>query len=203
METIQLLWHLGLDVVMIGLLAYALYYRRHTKADLALAYVALNLGVFAAVAMLANVEVGMGFAFGLFGILSIIRLRSTTLSQVEVAYYFVSLVLGLVHALAGERLVLVVGFDVLLLAVLFILDRDRIAARTREQRVVLDRAITDNALLREELEFRLGAPVVGTHVEELDFVRDMTVVVARVDNTKTLTPSAASQLRAERIEVAQ
>lgn len=203
MESIELLWHLGLDVVMIGLLSYAIYYRRHTKADLALAYIALNLGVFAAVAMLANVEVGMGFAFGLFGILSIIRLRSTTLSQVEVAYYFVSLVLGLVHALAGGRLLLVLGFDVLLLAVMFALDRDRIAARTREHRIVLDRAITDRDLLAEELEFRLGAPLVDVHIEQLDFVRDMTTVVARVKNTKSRMPMNTSPLAAERIEVGQ
>lgn len=203
MENIALFWHLGLDIVMIAILSYAIYYRRHTKADLALAYIALNLGVFAAVAMLANVEVGMGFAFGLFGILSIIRLRSTTLSQVEVAYYFVSLVFGLIHALAGERLLLVIGLDVLLLAVMFGLDRDRISARTREHRIVLDRAITDRDLLAEELEFRLGAPLVNVHIEQLDFVRDMTTVIARVHNTKSHVPMNHSPLATDPVEVGQ
>lgn len=73
------------DVIAIALLAYGIYFRRYHRRDLLLAYVALNVGVMAVTAMLAGSGAGMGLGLGLFGILSIIRLRSDSITQEEVA----------------------------------------------------------------------------------------------------------------------
>ena len=43
-----------------------------------------------------TVNVGTGLGLGLFGVLSLIRLRSSEIGQEEVAYYFVALALGLI-----------------------------------------------------------------------------------------------------------
>ena len=45
-------------------------------------------------------EVGAGLGLGLFGVLSIIRLRSSELDQHEIAYYFSALALGLLGGLS-------------------------------------------------------------------------------------------------------
>src|ERR1044071_10024351 len=83
------------DLVAIAILAYVLYFRRYYRRDLLLAYVSLNVGVLAVTSVLLSAEVGLGLGFGLFGVLSIIRLRSDTVTQEEIAYYFVALALGL------------------------------------------------------------------------------------------------------------
>ena len=49
--------------------------------------------------MLTGAQAGIGLGLGLFGILSIIRLRSDQITQEEVAYDFVALALGLVNGL--------------------------------------------------------------------------------------------------------
>jgi hypothetical protein len=90
---------LVVDISAIFLLAYVLYFRRHRRADLLLAYVTLNIGIFVAVSLLGTAKVDVALGFGLFAILSIIRLRSSAVTQQEVAYYFVALVLGLVNGL--------------------------------------------------------------------------------------------------------
>ena len=95
----QLLGNLVTDIVAITLLAYGIYYRRYYRRDLMLAYFALSMGVFAVTSVLADGSVGVGLGFGLFGILSIIRLRSDAITQEEIAYYFVALVLGLIAGL--------------------------------------------------------------------------------------------------------
>src|SRR3712207_654291 len=96
-----------IDVVAIFLLAYVLYFRRHRRADLLLGCVALNIGIFAAMSLLTTVRLDVALGFGLFAILSIIRLRSTSVTQQEVAYYFLALVLGLVNGLDLDDRVLV------------------------------------------------------------------------------------------------
>lgn len=184
---------LAINMVAIMVLAYGIYFRRHGKADVTLAYIALNVGVFAAVTLLAGSSVDMGFAFGLFGILSIIRLRSTQLSQSEVAYFFVALVLGLIHSLGATQPILVAGFDVLLLGVLFMFDRHGMTHQVTEQKIVLDRAIANVEHIREEVEFRLGAPVERIDVVEVDYVREMTEVVAHVHENQTLQTSTQAE----------
>ena len=115
----------------IFLLAYVLYFRRHRRADLLLAYVALNIGIFVAMSLLSKVRVDIALGFGLFAILSIIRLRSTSVTQQEVAYYFVALVLGLVNGLDIDDRRLVVLVNVLLLATMAVVDSRRLRDRAR------------------------------------------------------------------------
>ena len=65
------------------------------------AILGLNIGVMAVATALSSTDVSAGLGLGLFGVLSIIRVRSAELRQEEVAYYFSSLALGL---LAGFTL---------------------------------------------------------------------------------------------------
>ena len=89
--------YLVVDLVAILLMTYVLYFRRHWRADLLLSYIALNIGIFVTMSLLTQVRVDLAVGFGLFAILSIVRLRSSAVTQQEVAYYFLALVLGLVN----------------------------------------------------------------------------------------------------------
>src|SRR3954453_19090748 len=81
-----------LDLVCIGIVAFAVFYRRNRRADLALAYVALSTRLFCvAVCIVNQIKVGVALGFGLFAILSTIRLRSEPIAPEEGAYYFVAL----------------------------------------------------------------------------------------------------------------
>lgn len=170
---------LGADVVAIGVLAYGIYFRRHFRGDLMLAYVALNLGVLAVTALLADSEAGLGLGLGLFGILSIIRLRSDSIAQEEVAYYFVSLAMGLIAGLHPEPLWTAPALSGLLVAVMFLVDHPRLMARTLRQTVTLEHAYPDMLQLRAALEQLLGAEVKRVVVSELDMVRDTTIADVR------------------------
>src|SRR5680860_240567 len=87
------------DILAITLLAFGVYYRRYFRRDLVLAYTALNVGILTVTMLLSGSGAGLGLGLGLFGILSIIRLRSDSITQEEVAYYFVALAIGLVNGL--------------------------------------------------------------------------------------------------------
>ena len=121
----------GIDAVAIFFMAYVLYFRRHWRTDLLLSYVTLNLGIFTVMSILSVVRVDIAVGFGLFAILSIIRLRSSAVTQQEVAYYFVALVMGLVNGInLGDRCLLVL-MNVLLLATMFVVDSRRLREVTQ------------------------------------------------------------------------
>ena len=64
------------DILAIGILVLGLYFPRHRRRDLVVAYVGINVGVMAVSSVLLSTAVGAGLGLGLFGVLSIIRLRS-------------------------------------------------------------------------------------------------------------------------------
>lgn len=170
----HLLSGLAVDGAVIALLTYV-YYRRHKRPDLIVAFVALNLGVFAAVSLLASQRGGLALGFGLFGILSIVRLRSTALSQGEVGYYFIALTLGLVNGLGQAHLSVMLTLDVVLLVVMYAVDRPRIGRDISRRTVTLDVVHADEASLRADLAGRLGADILSCQVIAVDYVRDTTV----------------------------
>jgi hypothetical protein len=175
----SLLTGLATDLAAIVLLAYAVYFRRYYRRDLLLAYVALNIGVLAVTVLLAGTQAGIGLGLGLFGILSIIRLRSDQITQQEIAYYFVALALGLVNGLRPAPGWLAPAASTVLVAIMYAVDHPRLGARTHRQLVTLDAAYPDRDELRRALQRLLGADVRHLVVLELDLVRDVTVVDVR------------------------
>jgi hypothetical protein len=144
-----------------------------------LAYFALSMGVFAVTSVLADGSVGVGLGLGLFGILSIIRLRSDAITQEEIAYYFVALVLGLIAGLGASPRWLAPTLSALLVTVMFVVDHPRLTRRNQRQNIMLDRAYPDKVQLEAALERLLGAEVRHLVVLQLDLVTDTTLVDVR------------------------
>lgn len=160
-------------------LAFGVYWPRHRRRDLVVAFLGINVGVLAVAALLANSAVTAGLGLGLFGVLSIIRLRSDELAQHEIAYYFAFLALGLVGGLAVTPAWLSAVFMGVIVATMAVVDHPRMLAGHRREIVVLDRAITDELELRAHLERTLGAEVTAIAVQRLDLVQDTTTVDVR------------------------
>jgi hypothetical protein len=189
---------LAIDVAAIVVLAYALYFRRHRRADLLLAYVSLNIGIFMVMQLLGSVRVDVALGFGLFAILSIIRLRSTSVTQQEVAYYFVALVLGLANGLNLDNRALIVLVNVVLVLTMLAVDSQPLRDRARRLDVTLDTVHTDEATLVADLERRLGGTVMHHEVNEIDHDRGTMLVDVRY---KAGTVQAEPAVPERRLEV--
>ena len=171
---------LGIDVVAVAALVYGLFHPRHRRMDLVVVYVLFNIGVFLALSVIVAGELSMGVGFGLFAVLSIVRLRSEPFSNRELAYFFVALVIGLVCALdIGHPAYAGLLAAVALLAA-WAIDHPRISRPSRRLEVTLERVFLDDATLREHLRERLRAPVLDVVVLEIDYVRETTRVEVRL-----------------------
>ncbi len=169
----------ALDIVAIAILTFALYFPRHRRKDMVVAYLGVNTGVLAVTSALASDSVGIGLGLGLFGVLSIIRLRSAELDQEEVAYYFAALAMGLIAGFEVEPGWLAPALMGALLAALFVGDHPRLYADYRVQVLNLDAAITDETELRDRSGELLGGRIHRVKVRRVDLVRDTTTVEVR------------------------
>lgn len=173
--------NLGVDLVAILVLTYAIYFRRHRRRDLLMACVSFNMALFLVVTVLAHgpTEVGLAAGIGLFGAVSLIRLRSEELSYIEVAYFFSALAIALINGFGLENHLTTVLLNGVLLATVYAVDRVDPGLNVRRIRLILDAVYDDEALLRAELERRLGADIVEIRVREIDFVRETTQLEAQ------------------------
>jgi len=167
------------DLVAIAILALGIYFVRHRRRDLLVAFVVVNVGVLAVAVVLAGSSVALGLGLGLFGVLSIIRLRSSEISQREVAYYFASLALGLIAGLSAEVSPASLSLMGLIIVAIYIADHPRLLSRSRQLTMTVDRAIADEAVLAAHLERELGGTVKQVAILQLDFVNDTTLVDVR------------------------
>lgn len=175
----DLLAHAALDVVALLVLTAGLYARRHAGRDLLMVFTCFNIGLFATLVEITDGSFPAGVGFGLFGVLSIIRLRSRAFSNAEIGYFFVVLVLALVTALPHRGLLLPSLLCAALLLAVYLSDHPSLRSTLHVARVTLDRAHPDTPALRDVVGQQLGAEVVDLVVLEVDLVRDTTRVEAR------------------------
>jgi hypothetical protein len=191
----DVLARMGLDLLAICALVYGLFLPRHRRRDLVVVYALFFGDLFLALVVISAGEVSMGVGFGLFAVLSIVRLRSEPFTNGELAYFFVALVLGLVNGIDLGSTGLAILLSALALAAAAVIDHPRLLKQTRHLHVTLETIPSDEDALRRHLEERLNARVTECHVLEIDYVRETTRVSVRCSTTP-LTPPTAPTLDA-------
>lgn len=182
---------LAINAVGIVLLAYVLYFRRHRRRELLVGYVAVNISLFVVAASLGSTSpLNVGVGFGLFAVLSIIRLRSDEASYIEIGYMMAALALGLLSGLPGLDREYQVAFAVLIVVAVYLVDHPALVPPDRHQRyrLWLEVVETDPARLHALLEERLGAVVREVVVLDVDYVRE----TMRVDVRLTMPRGTAT-----------
>ncbi|MBM3659543.1 MAG: DUF4956 domain-containing protein [Actinobacteria bacterium] len=176
----MLLLSLALDLVAMAVLTYAIYFRRHHRRDLTLGFMGVNIGLFAVASFVSTKPLGLAFGIGLFALLSVIRLRSTQITQEEIGYYFVAIVVGLVAGLSPEdHWAATVTLVVVLVGVMYVADHP-VLLRGYERRMVrLKRVYHDDDELRAALEAKLAGTVLNVYVLETDYAQKTTRVDVR------------------------
>ena len=196
MNTLELI---ALDVVAIAILTFGLYFPRHRRRSMVVSFLTVNIAVVAVTIALAETSIDMGIGLGLFGILSIIRLRSSELDQHEVAYYFAALALGLLAGLGNAMGWLTPLLMAAILGALYLGDHPMVFPLYRRHNMVLDRAFTDDREVARHLEQRLGATIHRIRVKKVDFVNNTTSIEVRLElpTEEPTTPETFKRLEAE------
>jgi hypothetical protein len=166
----------AIDVLAIVVLTFGIYFPRHRRKDMLVAFLAINIGVLGITQALSSAQISAGLGLGLFGVLSIIRLRSSEMDQQEIAYYFAALALGLLGGFPVSPSWLSPALMGATVAAIFIADHPALFSHYRSHLITLDKAYTNESTLRLRLEQLLDAKVHRVTVRKIDLVNDTTIV---------------------------
>jgi hypothetical protein len=166
---------LGFDVVALALFWLALHVRGHARRDLLMVFSLFNLGLVVVLTVISTSASATAIGFGLFAMLSIIRLRSEPFGNAELGYFFVALVLALINGVADAHLAFTALLDVIVLIAVVVVGHPWMGGPTQTKReITLDTIHDNDASLRADLEHRLGVRITDIAIAEIDYVREVT-----------------------------
>jgi len=175
-EMLSLLARFGIDLVALLLLIFGLYYRRYHDKALVTTAALFNIFVFAVLAVLSSVDFGIAAGFGLFAILALFRLRSESITKIEISYFFGSVALAVICSIQGTTIPLVGVAALFVLIGAYVLDHPHILRSVDGIKITLDKidphALSDQARMRADLASRLGVEVMYYQIASFDYVND-------------------------------
>jgi hypothetical protein len=156
-----LLATLSINLVLLYLVSYVFFYRRHKRRDVFVAICLINITLFVLGGALGTFTISIGVGFALFSVISIFRLRSTTLGWTEIVYLLVALAMGLTLGLPAYDLPVQTLYAVLLVVAVYVVDHPRVLPARVSQRFSLstDYVEIEPTALKQKVEEQLGHTV--------------------------------------------
>jgi hypothetical protein len=178
----ELLLRFGINFVSAFILIGLIYYPLHRQKDYLFTFMLINVLIFFICALLSTSKLKLGFAFGLFAVFSMMRYRTVTVPVKEMGYFFVSVAMAVINALASpeDYYLLLIGPDVLMLLLVLILDRYVTISHENVKEVIYERIELikpeRRAELLQDLTARTGLPVHRVEIVHINFLRDVATI---------------------------
>jgi len=167
----RLFLDLGFTALLLGI-----FFRNHHRPDLVSVYFACNIGLFSVLTVLSFSPLSSAVGFALFGVLSIIRLRSFEFEHHEIAYFFISLAGALLSAIDATSITLPSILCAILIVGIFLVDSRRFSSSTHTSLIILDSVVTDPAAVRTKLTELLNAEILNYSVKAVNTLQETTTI---------------------------
>lgn len=183
-----LLMQLGINLIAVFLLSY-IYYRKHKNTDYVFTFFMFNILIFFICYYMVNIELGVGFGFGLFALFSILRYRTATVLIKEMTYLFAVIAIAVINSLSIHTLdwVLTTVANTSIISAALLLDVVWLRYPLYMRRVVYEKIDLikpeNRPQLLADLNERLGVEVVQIAIENVNFLNDTATLYVFYKNT--------------------
>ena len=99
-EFMELIIRFGFNLFIAFIIVKLIYHREHTDNDFVFTYFMFNSLIFFFSFLLSNININLGFAFGLFAVFAIMRYRTDPIPIKEMTYLFIVITIGVINALS-------------------------------------------------------------------------------------------------------
>ena len=160
-----------------------IYYPLRKEKNYAYAFILSNIAIFLVCYMLINLkQVQLGFAFGLFAVLSIVRYRTEAIPIKEMTYFFIIIVIAVINALSSKAVSYseLVFVNLVFIGMIYYLEHFWMKKQTGSKFVVYEKIDLIKPNKREELvsdlKERTGYNVIAVKVGRINYLNDTALV---------------------------
>lgn len=174
--------HFVFNLVVISLIAYKIYFKICGKRDYLFTIFILNMIVFVVCYLLQSAKLSIGFAFGIFGLFSILRYRTSTIPIKEMTYVFIAISVAIINALSNQSVgittLVFTNFVIVLGTYIF---EKKVARNESRNTVIYEKIELIKPDRRDELiadlRERTGLNIHRVEIGRIDFLRDVARIV--------------------------
>lgn len=173
-----------LNLAVIFVIVRLIYYPIRKNKEFVFTFFLFNIINFLICFLLSAAKLKMGFAFGLFAIFSILRYRTVTVPVREMGYFFVSVTIGIINALASVEnyMVLLLIANGIVLLLCYIIDYKITIVHENYKEIVYERIDlihpSKRAEMIEDLKARTGLNIHRVEFVKIDLFKDTVRVYA-------------------------
>ena len=100
-ELISLIIRFSFNLFVAFIIIKLIYHRDHQGNDFVFTYFMFNSLIFFFAYLLGNIDINMGFGFGMFAVFAILRYRTDPIPIKEMTYLFIVITIGVINALSN------------------------------------------------------------------------------------------------------
>ena len=165
-----------INMISLLLLLRFIYYRNSPNRDSLFGFFLFGNGVFLVTALLHNVEMSMGFAFGLFAVFSMLRYRTESISIRDMTYLFIVIVMALMSAVGPVSTIELAALNLVICFLAAISETSILAPKICEKKIVYEKVELAKPGRYNELMLdichRTGLEVIKAEVLNINFLQD-------------------------------
>ena len=177
-QFIELGFRFILNILASYLIVLKIYQPTRKDEEYVFTYLIFSPVIFFMVNMFSQTQLGVGFAFGLFAVFSILRYRTTTIPVKEMTYMFVVISLSVINAISAETLnvgVLVLT-NILIVLIIYFTEKSFYKKGIETQIIQYEKIENIHPdrtkILISDLQDRTGNEIVKFDVLESDYLKD-------------------------------
>ncbi len=169
-----------INFIAVLILIRLIYFPNYKKRELFFTFFAFNLIIFMITYLLNKVDMGMGAAFGLFAVFSMLRYRTENISAKDMTYLFLAIAIGLITAVSKASALELALINTLILGTTFLLEGSLFLKKEFSQTIEyenIDMIKPEmHPALISDLKERTGLNVHRISIGKVNFLKDTAMV---------------------------
>lgn len=178
LEFYNLVLRFAFNLLIATIIIRKIYYRDPSNNDFVFTYFMFNSLIFFFAYLLSNIDINMGFGFGMFAVFAILRYRTDPIPIKEMTYLFIVITIGVINALSNTDFSYVPLFftNMILVILTYVLERywrnNLLISRTVVYEKIDNIQPVNHDVLLADLRNRTGVDIVRFEVRRTDFLKD-------------------------------
>ncbi|MBL6875525.1 MAG: DUF4956 domain-containing protein [Chitinophagales bacterium] len=174
----ELILRLGLNLTVAYSIIHFIYQPTRKDSEYIFTFMVFSPLIFFVCNLFSNAELDIGFAFGLFAVFSILRYRTAQIQVKEMTYMFIVIAVAVINALATKKISYaeLLFTNAFIIFITYVLERylanSGVTTQTIRYEVIENIKPENEALLLEDLQKRIGKPIIRFDILEVDYIRD-------------------------------
>ncbi len=177
-ELVSLIIRFSFNLFVAFIIIKLIYHRDHQGNDFVFTYFMFNSLIFFFAYLLGNIDINMGFGFGMFAVFAILRYRTDPIPIKEMTYLFIVITIGVINALSNTDVsyTSLLFTNIALVVLTFVLEKywqhNLLISRNVVYEKIENIKPKNYNVLLSDLKERTGLNIVRFEVRRTNFLRD-------------------------------